>query len=123
MLEITGEKQLKNNNVEPSEPLWKRVPSRDEYGQTLSDFQMLIKGLKSRPRFEIEQRLEYLQAVLVRHQEYVVFADLNLKINLLWVSVKSESIMDSQIAAEIHELIPEAKLLAEGAGVQANMNL
>ena len=116
MLDITGDKQLKNQGIEPSEPLWKRVPSRDEHGKMLSDFQMLVKGLKSRPRHEIEQRVEFLLSVLLRYQEHVVFADLNLKINVLWVSVRSESQLDGQIAAEIHELIPEAKLLAEGAG-------
>lgn len=117
MLDITTGKQLKKQGIKPSEPLWKRAPSRDEFGKPVSDFQMLIKGLKVRPRHEIEQRVECLQVILIRHQEHVIFADLNLKINLLWVSVRSKSRMSSQIAAEIHDLIPEAKLVAEGASV------
>lgn len=118
MLKVTGNQQLKNQGLEPSDPLWMRVPSKDEYGKPVSDFQMLIKGLKYRPRYEIEQRVECLRRVLIQHQEDVVFADLNLKINLLWVSVRSKSGISSQIAAEVHHLIPEAKLLTESAGMQ-----
>ncbi|MCB1755966.1 MAG: hypothetical protein KDJ38_10615 [Gammaproteobacteria bacterium] len=114
MLDKTGEKQLKIQGIRPSEPLWKRVPCRDENGRALSDFRMLISGLRSRPAHEIQARVTKIQSVLARYQQTVVFADLNLRINLLWVSVRAEARLDMEIAAQIHDLIPEAKLLAAG---------
>jgi len=104
---------LRKSLYEPSEPLWKRVPSRDEFGKPVSDFRMLIVGLKDRSPKQIQSRLKCLEFVFKRHQESIVFADLNLKINLLWVSVRADKKEDINIAAEIHHFIPEAKLLAQ----------
>ncbi len=113
MLQITADKKIKTYGLAPSEPLWRRAPTRDEFGLPVSDFRMLISGLKKRPCYEIKARVEQIQYILRRHQDIVLFADLNLKINLLWVSVRSEAHQDMNIAAEIHNLIPEAKLLTD----------
>lgn len=113
MLKISGEHAVKQSYLEPSEPLWKRAPGRDENGKPVCDFRMLIKGLKHRPRQEIELRLKHIQAILTRYQQHIVFADLNMNINLLWISVRPGSRIDLDIAAEIHHAIPEAKLIAD----------
>lgn len=112
MLKQSSKFNLKLSAVEPSEPLWKRVPSRDKDGIPLSDFRMIILGLKRLPPHKIQDRISKIQSVLARYDQHIVFADLNLKISLLWVSVKSETRLDLDIAAEIHHLIPEAKLMA-----------
>lgn len=92
------------------EQLYKRLPTHDESGNFLSDFMMLIPGLKKRPRQQIKSRLSILHAVLGSHED-VVFADLNAPLNLLWVSVKTRHGVISELSARIRQLIPEARLV------------
>jgi len=97
----------------PAEPLWNRVPTRDSSGQRLSDFMMLIPKLRQRPTHQIEQVLRELQQVLAFYERSVVFVDLNLKLNLLWVSVKPVPGICLELPTAIQARIPEARLVAQ----------
>jgi hypothetical protein len=97
---------------EPAKPLWQRVPSHDEHGQRLSDFMMVIPGLKKRPPDEIRCVLETVAAVLQRYDQVVMYADMNLKINTLWVSIRPVVGMCLEIPAAIKVAVPEAMLVA-----------
>ena len=103
------------------EPLYKRLPTHDENGNFLSDFMMLIPGLKHRPERHFKSCLATLQAVLGGHKD-VVFADLNAPLNLLWVSVKTRHGVINELAAEIRLRIPEAKLVGHPAFVKQKPN-
>ncbi len=92
------------------EPLYKRLPKRDENGRHLSDFMILIPGLKKLSAPLFEARLSLLQQVLCEHRD-VVFVDLNAPLNLLWVSVRQRHGVISEVAAEIRRHIPEARLV------------
>jgi len=98
----------------PGLPLWQVAPTRDGAGRRLTDFMMLIPRLRSRPRAEIEQASRDIQAVLALHQD-VVFADLNLKLNLLWVSLRPRPGAISELVAAIRLRVPEAVLVAHPA--------
>lgn len=98
--------------MEPGEPLWKVVPTRDENGKLLSDFMMLIPGLRHRPEHQIQATLDQIHCALVQFQE-VVFANLNLKLNLLWVSVRVRSGITLDIAAAVRSRVPEAVLIGD----------
>lgn len=98
----------------PGLPLWQVAPTRDVAGRRLTDFMMLIPRLRSRPRAEIERASRDIQAVLALHQD-VVFADLNLKLNLLWVSLRPRQGAISELAAAIRLRVPEAVLVAHYA--------
>ena len=52
-----------------------------------------------------------LQAVLGSYPE-IVFADLNMKINVLWVSIKPRIGLIERITVDIQSHIPEAKLIS-----------
>ena len=95
-----------------SEPLRKRAPSRDEDGRALSDFMMLIPGLREKPRHLIENTIQDVHLALTRFNHVVVFAEFNLKLNLLWVSLKPVNGIRLEIAGAIQELVPEAKLVS-----------
>jgi hypothetical protein len=99
---------------EPGLPLWQVVPTRDSVGERLADFMMLIPRLRSWPRGEIERASRDIQAVLSLHQD-VVFADLNLKLNLLWVSLRPRPGAISELVAAIRLRVPEAVLVAHYA--------
>ncbi len=98
----------------PGVPLWQIAPTRDLAGKRLTDFMMLIPRLRSRPHVEIERASREIQAVLALHQD-VVFADLNLKLNLLWVSLRPRQGAIGELAAAIRLRVPEAVLVAHYA--------
>jgi hypothetical protein len=97
-------------NAVPGLPLWQLAPTRDTAGARLTDFMMLIPRLRSRPSVEIERASHDIQAVLALHQD-VVFADLNLKLNLLWVSLRPRPGAISELVAAIRLRVPEAVLV------------
>src|SRR5574340_1848503 len=98
----------------PGVPLWQIAPTRDLAGKRLTDFMMLIPRLRSRPHVEIERASRESQDVLALHQD-VVFSDLNLKLNLLWVSLRPRQGAISELAAAIRLRVPEAVLVAHYA--------
>ena len=94
-------------------PLWSRVPTKDEDGQYLGDFMMVITGLKKASSEHRRKTLNALTLVLTQYSGTVVFADLNMKMNLLWVSIKPVKGMMLEIPAAIIKSIPEAKLVSD----------
>ncbi len=102
--------------TEPGQPLWQIAPTRDPSGLRLIDFMMLIPRLRDRSHGEIERASRDIQAVLALHQD-VVFADLNLKLNLLWVSLRPRPGAISELAAAIRLRVPEAVLVAHQSNV------
>jgi len=104
--------ELQSASLSPAEPLWKYVPTRNDEGKLLSDFMMVIPGLKHKPCHIIESVAREIEKVLRFYKEYVVFADLNLRLNVLWVSVQPRPGICLEVAAAIHHLVPDAKVVA-----------
>jgi len=94
------------------EPLRLRVPTHDEDGRPLSDFMVLVPGLRDKPRHLIDAALHDMHLVLTHYRHAVVFAEFNLKLNLLWVSIKPIQGIRFAIAGAIQEHVPEAKLVS-----------
>ena len=94
-------------------PLWQRVPTRDESGKYLGDFMMIISGLKKASPKKRKQTLNAITQVLSEYAGIVVFADLNMKMSLLWVSIKPKKGMMIEIPAAIMKQVPEAKLISD----------
>jgi hypothetical protein len=97
-------------SLETHQPLYQRAPARDEHGRALSDFMVLVPGLRERPRHEFGERLARLQAVLLSFTE-VVFVDLNVPLNLLWVSVRPRPGVILELFGALKLHLPEAKLV------------
>lgn len=100
--------------MHPPTPLWKRVPTQTHDGHLVSDFMMLIPGLKKTSDHEIHQTLEKICSVLRHYEDLILFADFNLNLNLLWVSVKPVLGSVLEVATAINETIPNAKLIGQG---------
>ena len=92
-------------------PLWQTVPTRDESGMPLYDFMMLAPGLKRKSPEEIEAVLRLIRGVLERFPEVVVFADFNLSLNLLWVSLRSRPGALSMLVVALRARVPALKLV------------
>ena len=97
--------------MQPGVPLWKLVPTRDEEGVPLCDFMVLIPRLKLRDALYIGKAQSHIAGVLERHRE-VVFANMDLNLNLLWVSHRHRSGTMLEIIHAIRLAVPEAVLVA-----------
>lgn len=100
-------------DIQPSQPLWKRAPTKDDNGKPVSDFMMLIPKLNKQSPEVIKNTVEAISLVLGRYHETVVFADLNMKINILWVSVRAVPGICLELPVMINHAVPAAKLVGE----------
>ncbi len=112
-MELKLHSGISSDTLEPSEPLWQRVPTKDSDGNPLSDFMMLIPHLSHKPPQLIDVIVKQIKKVLSYYEQYIVFVDLNIKLNLLWVSIKAVPGICLEVAAALHALVPEAKLVAQ----------
>ena len=94
-------------------PLWQRVPTRTEHGELTADFMMLIKRLKRIHRHRQQQIYSQLQQILNGYAAVILFAEVNVQFGTLWVSHRPRPGLGLEIAAVIHEFIPEAKLIGQ----------
>lgn len=101
------------NGLMPGGPLYKIAPTRDENGKSFVDFMMIIPKLKKKPQKYIERTLKDIEMVLNQYSSVVVFANMNLKINCLWVSHKPQPGLCQELAAAIRHRIPEAMLVGD----------
>ncbi len=74
---------------------------------------MLIPKLGRCPQQHIKQTLDNLQAAMNDYQQAIVFVDLNLKLNVLWVSVKPIPGICLELPAAIKSRVPEALLIGQ----------
>ncbi len=100
-------------------PLWQRVPKRDENGKPLADFMMLAPGLNKRPSKEREGVLLLVRAVLERFGDEVVFADFNLDINVLWVTLRPRPGLMSAVVWGLRARVPMLRLVAHSPDLLA----
>lgn len=105
----------KHYNFIPAEPLWKRAPVRDHMGKPYADFMMLISGLKNFESAHTEAVIHRLESVFQQYEKDIVFVDLNFKLNILWVTLIPRIGLTSEIAAYIHHVVPQAKLISQHA--------
>lgn len=98
--------------VLPGAPLWQRVPTRMSDGRPYHDFMMLIPGLRQASRARRREVMAAMNQVFASYGEAVVLADLNLKLNLLWVSVRPVPGICLEMAQVIQHRVPEALLIA-----------
>lgn len=73
---------------------------------------MLIPGLRAKRQKELLNVVERIQYVFDRYRHAVVFADLNVRLSVLWVSVRPIPGICLDIACAIQFVVPEARLVA-----------
>lgn len=102
-----------SHELSPAEPLWQRVPTHNAQGKMLSDFMMVIPGFKHMPEEMAKKIVQDIRLVLSVYEKFVVFAELNAKLNVLWVSVEPVAGICLELAAAIHHKVPQAKVVAQ----------
>lgn len=91
-------------------PLHERVPTHDEEGNALGDFMMLFPGMRDLAEVKLRSKVDILADILSQYRE-VVFVDLNVPLNLLWVSIKYKPGLVLELSTYVKSRIPEAKLV------------
>lgn len=76
---------------------------------------MIFPKLKQAPRDKITKTLDLVANILERYQSVVVFADFNLRLNTLWVSVRPVPGICLELPAVINHYVPEALLVNQRA--------
>jgi len=102
-----------NLGIEPAEPLWKLAPTRDAEGNRVSDLLMIIPKLKSRPRHHIQNTLSEIEIALKQFRHLVLFANIDLKLNTLWVSFKAQPGLFAEITTSLKLHVPEAVVVGD----------
>ncbi|WP_321529156.1 hypothetical protein [Sedimenticola selenatireducens] len=118
---MDSRKIMPDAQLHPGDPLWRRVPTADRGGQNLVDFMLLIPGLKRWAPHRREQLYGELRELFSQHSDRVVFADLNMKLNLLWISHRQGKGISLTLFEAIRERVPEAVLVASQAEVQLGL--
>lgn len=98
--------------LDASEPLRKRAPAVDENGRALADFMVIIPNLRTRPPIRIQQIMQDIHRILSRFSDQVVFAEVNLKLNLLWVSIRPTNGISYEITEALRSCIPDVRLVS-----------
>ncbi|MGF1642826.1 MAG: hypothetical protein ACFCUJ_04225 [Thiotrichales bacterium] len=96
----------------PAQPLWQRVPTRCAEGKLLADFMMLIPRLNRLDPLQQQEKLRLLGGALSQYRHAVAFADVNLRLNVLWVSFRPSQGRCTEIAAAVQAVVPEALLVS-----------
>jgi hypothetical protein len=98
--------------LDATQPLRMRAPVVDENGKALSDFMVIIPGLSKRPQLSIQQTMQDIHRILSRFGDQVVFAELNLALNLLWVSIRPVAGIRFEITEALRASIPDVRLVS-----------
>ena len=102
--------------LDAAEPLWRLAPTRDGAGRGLADFMLLIPRLGDQPLAVREFVGGRIRAVCADFGDRVAFADLNLSLNVLWVSVAAEPGLAGRVAQAIRAEVPDARLVGGQLG-------
>ena len=109
-----GDKSIKLSlGLTPAEPLWKVAPTRDADGNRLSDLLMIIPKLKNKPKEHIQKTLSEIELALKQFRHLVVFANVDMKLNTLWVSFKAKPGLLADITAALKLHVPEAVIVGD----------
>lgn len=109
-----GKTELKLSiDLAPAEPLWKLAPTRDENGGPVSDLLMIIPKLKTKPEQHIKDTLANIEFALKQFNNEILFANLDMKLNTLWVSFKAVPGVYVEIVATLKINVPEAVLVGD----------
>ena len=100
-------------DLTPAEPLWKLAPTHDEDGGPVSDLLMIIPKLKTKPEDYIKDTLANIDFALKQFKNEVLFANVDMKLNTLWVSFKAIPGVYGEIVSTLKTNVPEAVLVGD----------
>ncbi len=98
------------------------MPTQDPNGQPLCDFMMLVPRFSRWPEVKQALAIRAIEGELERFSKHIVFADFNIKINILWVSLRPENGVMMAFVGALQQQLPEAVLIASKAEMMMGGN-
>lgn len=95
----------------PGGPLHERAPTHASAGRPVSDLMLLLPGLKWGLEPVTSRVAGELSAILGSFGDQVLFAELNLKLGLLWISVSAEPGLCHEVAQRVRSRLPETRVV------------
>lgn len=92
----------------PGGDLWRYAPARGMQGEPLCDLMMLLPAIKHERALRVLVQAQ-LQSVLEGFGDKVFFANLNIRLGILWVTVKSEPGLCGEVVDAIRSRIEGAR--------------
>lgn len=102
--------------LRPAVPLWRVAPTRGDDGRGVADFMMLIPRLGQRPALERGHVEQAVRDVCESYRGQVVFAEINYRINVLWISIEPEPGLARRVARAVRDRVPDALLVGGQLG-------
>ena len=99
--------------ISPAKPLWQLAPTRDEDGGPVSDLLIIIPKLKTKPEYYIKDTLANIEFALKQFNNEILFANVDMKLNTLWVSFKAVPGVYVDIVSALMTNVPEAVLVGD----------
>ena len=90
--------------------LWRYVPVKDSKNQAYCDVMLLLPGIKKNRDLQVMIR-QQLQETLEAFGDQVLFADLNLRLGIVWVTVVPEPGLCSDVADAIRQRVEGARIV------------
>jgi hypothetical protein len=104
------------SELRPAMPLWRVAPTRGNDGRGVADFMMLIPRLAQRSTAERGHVEQAVREVCESYQGQVVFADINYRINVLWISTEPVPGLAQRVARSVRDRVPDALLVGGQLG-------
>lgn len=96
--------------ISPGGDLWRYLPMKDANDRPPCDLMMLLPGLKQERTLSVIIRHQ-LQEVLEGFGDRILFADLNVRLGIFWVTVTSEPGLCGEVADAIRGRIESARVV------------
>jgi len=96
----------------PGSPLWRHAPTRNAAGKPLCDLLLMIPALRGSEAGRVLARAQ-LESALSGFGGRVVFADLNLRLGLAWVSVSPEPGLTGEVVEAVRRRLPDVRVVGD----------
>jgi hypothetical protein len=96
----------------PASPLWRHAPARDAAGKPFCDLLLMVPALRGEPAARTLV-VAQLQAALEHFGDRVVFADLNLRLGLAWITVSPEPGLTAEVVEAVRRRLPAVRVVGD----------
>jgi len=103
----------RNQQFSAAPPLWKLAPTRDQEGVPVADFMLMIPRMSKRGDLFAKQTAEAVHSICENFSQQVIFADLNVRLGVIWISVQAKPGLCAEVAQAIQRQVPEALMVGD----------
>ena len=100
-----------DGRLKPAAALWHDAPTRAADGTAVGDFMLLMPQLRGASDATLQVLTGQLTTILTQFGDRVLFADLNFRLGVLWVSVQARPGLCAEVAEAVQSRLPGTRLV------------